>query len=384
MLLIFLLFVMLKPHIFKIDTERSSIFQVVLQPAQNALFSNQLDDLSYQYDNLLITLNLNENDLFFSKVFISDYLNQKEIIRKHPLFESKFSNCGLSVVEQPPLDSSKINILLLFVKGAAIQKKREGNLFYAKTNNHLHIFQGVECHAPATMLEKGTEDLFEQHQKLMNQFAMNMTDNCARTWLYVKDVDKDYEAVVRGRNTFFDRIGLTKETHFIASTGIGGSGESVEIPLYAEFYSVKDLRPEQIRYLTAKDYLNSTHEYGVAFERGVNISYADISCTFISGTASIDRHGDCLFQGDIVKQLERIFINIEQLLKDADAVMTDIGHLIVYLRDISDYHAVNSYLTANYGAIPYIITHAKVCRTQWLVEIECMALKKNKLNLPGN
>ena len=56
--------------------------------------------------------------------------------------------------------------------------------------------------------------------------------------------------------------------------------------------------------------------------------------------------------------------------------VNDIGCMIVYLRDISDYNSVKEYINEYYDSIPCVIVHAKVCRPEWLVEIECLALKK--------
>lgn len=364
------------PPFFTIETERHQIIQTVLRPTSNNLMETQLDELQQQYCHFLKANELTEEDLFFAKAFVSDFLNQKEGIHSHPLFVKYFNNCGLSIVEQPPLDGNKVNIMLLFVKGAAIRKERKGDVFYAETSDHLHLFQSIPCFSPVDQLERGTEQLFEQHQETLARHGMSVADNCMRTWLYVRDVDKDYGPVVEGRNTFFRKNGLTADTHFIASTGIEGAGNAIDMPLYTEFYSVKGLQPEQVKYLNAREYLNPTHEYGVAFERGVWINYPQLQCTFISGTASIDKHGDCIHQGDAIKQLERIFLNMEQLLLDADATLSDIAHLIVYLRDVSDYKSVNEWIAHHYGEVPTVIVQAKVCRPQWLLEIECMALKR--------
>ena len=205
---------------------------------------------------------------------------------------------------------------------------------------------------------------------------MPFAGHCVRTWLYVKDIDKDYAGVVEGRNQFFRENGLNTGTHFIASTGIGGSGESPDMGLCIDFYSVKGLEQGQVKYLQALDYLNPTYEYGVSFERGTCITYPDIRHIFISGTASIDRHGNCLYEGNVVQQLERIFVNMENLLHDAGAGLEDMAQMIVYLRDIADAGAVGNYLAEHFGNIPSVLVQGRVCRPQWLVEVECIAAGK--------
>ncbi|WP_081723991.1 Rid family hydrolase [Bacteroides pyogenes] len=96
----------------------------------------------------------------------------------------------------------------------------------------------------------------------------------------------------------------------------------------------------------------------------------------MSGTASIDKHGKYIYRGDVGRQLDRVFLNIRHLLLDAGASLSDIACLIIYLRDVSDYFTVSRYMETHYGETPYVIVRGKVCRSEWLVEIECMALQR--------
>ena len=51
-------------------------------------------------------------------------------------------------------------------------------------------------------------------------------------------------------------------------------------------------------------------------------------------------------------------------------------HIIVYLRDIADYAVVKEMFDKRFPDIPRVVTLASVCRPGWLVEMECMAVKK--------
>jgi enamine deaminase RidA (YjgF/YER057c/UK114 family) len=364
--------------IFQTETSNKAEYYVSLKPGSNILFVSQLDDILEKYEKLIESLNITDNELVYVKVFLSDFLNQKDGLRQHPLFREKFNNTGLSIVEQPPLDGAKINLLLCFVKGIEMNKSLKDNVFYLETEKHTHIFQSVGFERIFDSdIEKNTEKAFEIHKDALSKKEMSLSENCLRTWLYVKDIDKNYKAVVNGRNNFFGNNGLNRNIHFIASTGIGGTGGISQAEMFADFYSVKGLKKEQIKYLKALDYLNPTYEYGVSFERGTSITCSDVKHIFISGTASIDKSGKCIHAGDIVGQTERIFLNIKNLLLDADADLNDLAYLIVYLRDIADYEAVNKYLATHFGQIPTIIVAAKICRPEWLIEIECFAVKKN-------
>ena len=131
-----------------------------------------------------------------------------------------------------------------------------------------------------------------------------------------------------------------------------------------------------MQYLQALTHLNPTYEYGVTFERGTKISYGDREHLFISGTASIDCHGEVVHVGDVVAQTHRMWENVEALLHEGGAAFTDVMQMIVYLRDIADYTVVSEMFRQRFPDVPCIITLAPVCRPAWLIEMECVAVKE--------
>ena len=180
------------------------------------------------------------------------------------------------------------------------------------------------------------------------------------------------------RNDVFDQQGLTAENHYIASTGIGGATSVRHASVAIDFLTVPGIREEDKQYLQAPNHLNPTHEYGVAFERGTSLSLPQKKQYFISGTASIDKDGAVVYEGDIVRQTGRLLENIGALLKDGDAMMNDIQYFIIYLRDISDYYTVEQLMNQFYPQIPHITVEARVCRPGWLIEMECIAEKQEQ------
>lgn len=230
--------------------------------------------------------------------------------------------------------------------------------------------------------------LFDKYLKTIEGTDMTMERNLVRTWIYVTNIDVNYQGVVEARNDIFDKEGLTADTHYIASTGIGGATPVRHAAVAIDFLTVPNIKEENKKYLQALEHLNPTHEYGVAFERGTRLTLPTHSSNsegsqqfkqqfFISGTASIDKRGDVVYEGDIVRQTGRLLENIGALLKDGDATMNDIQYFIIYLRDISDYHTVDRLMLQFYPQIPRIIVEAKVCRPGWLIEMECIAEKES-------
>ena len=82
-----------------------------------------------------------------------------------------------------------------------------------------------------------------------------------------------------------------------------------------------------------------------------------------------------MYPGDIVRQTRRMWENVETLLAEADCSYEDVGIMIVYLRDSSDYTVVKELYEERFPGKPFVIVHAPVCRSGWLVEMECMAVK---------
>lgn len=144
------------------------------------------------------------------------------------------------------------------------------------------------------------------------------------------------------RNEVFEREGLTADTHFIASTGIGGASELRHALVAMDFFSAGGLDDGQTGYLRALDYLSPTNEYGVAFERGVWADIADGRHFFVSGTASIDKHGDSLHRGEVLTQAGRLFLNMEKLLESGGGDLSKVRYFIVYLRDVAESYAPSS------------------------------------------
>ena len=78
--------------------------------------------------------------------------------------------------------------------------------------------------------------------------------------------------------------------------------------------------------------------------------------------------------GDVLRQLERTMQNVAALLRSGGAGLDSLMHLIVYLRDPADYDAVSGALAARFPGLPICIVQGAVCRPEWLVEVEGVAI----------
>lgn len=100
------------------------------------------------------------------------------------------------------------------------------------------------------------------------------------------------------------------------------------------------------------------------------------SIVFISGTASINHKGEVMYVGNVQQQTFRMWENVETLLNEGGMSYEDVMQIIVYLRDSADYEMVKGMFDQKFPHIPTVFTLAPVCRPTWLIEMECMAVKK--------
>lgn len=340
-------------------------------------FAVQLADVQEQLLRWLAGKELSLKHLVFTRLYLTDAANQWSLFRSHSLYSECLSSAALSCVEQPLVCGAKVALQAWVAAFDNVCKEGTPERMSVKINELNLLFQSVRLHedeAHGLDAEAQTDMIFRRHINWLEECGMNLSDHCHRTWLYVRDVDRNYGGVVTARNKVFDRCGLTADTHFIASTGIGGASENCQALVSADFFSVGGLVPSSVKYLQALEYLNPTAEYGVAFERGTALDICSRRLRLISGTASIDKYGNCLYIGDIQAQTERMFLNISKLLESDGAALSDVAYFVVYLRDISDYTWVEGYLLRRFPGVPHLIVEARVCRPEWLIEAECIAM----------
>ncbi len=334
---------------------------MIFSPEAKGTFSDRLNFLYLALGNHLDKESMENRRLQYCKVFLSDAQNQETALKESLLYTEYLSRQACTIVEQPPLNGSKVSLLV----------KTTGDTTPV-------IFQSLrlsEEEAVGKTSYEQTRILFDKYLQSIEGKSLTMERNLVRTWIYIAHIDVNYQGAVEARNDIFVQQGLTADTHYIASTGIGGSTPVRHAVVAMDFLTLPGIQAEDKHYLQALDHLNPTHEYGVAFERGTRVTLPGKQQYFISGTASIDRHGDILYPGDIVRQTGRLLENIGALLKDGDATMTDIQYFIIYLRDISDYSTVEHLMNQVYPQIPHLIVEARVCRPGWLIEMECIAEK---------
>lgn len=299
------------------------------------------------------------------RYLLSDAANQLPVVEE--ITGTKVDNCdcnsNTAYIQQQPLDGSKVALWAYY------SESTEHNGY------HHYWTMGLCNHLETSYLQ--TEKLLIDYQQWLLSKEIEFASECIRTWFYVRDVDTQYRGLVVARRENFTRHNLTADTHYIASTGIGGTPAPTDSIVQMDAYAISGLDEGQQQYLYAPTHLNPTHEYGVTFERGTAITYGDRRHVFISGTASINNKGEVVHVGDIVSQTKRMWENVSTLLAEAECDFSNVMHIIVYIRDTADYTIVKQLFDERFGGnTPFVITLAPVCRPAWLIEMECIAVKE--------
>lgn len=366
--------------------QRVSEFHVMLHvDARGEQFGAQLERLYQAEIRLIDSSDFKDTIIVLERYFLSDAANQQPVIEAYRAQKGSNSrllnnNIAISMIQQPPLDGSKVAIWLYLVKGAEVSCR--DNFTQVAHNGYCHLYRwGLvepkgDSYTQTKVLLENYESALEIVGKSFGFSNVSLSNNCVRTWFYVRDVDIQYAGMVTARKENFIEQGLTEKTHYIASTGIGGIPADQHAIVQLGTYALLGYKPEQQRYLYAPTHLNPTYEYGVTFERGVVMEYGDRAHVLISGTASINNKGEVMHVGDIQKQTDRMIENVEVLLAEGNAGFEDVMQMVVYLRDISDYDVVKAKFEKRFPDIPKVFTLAPVCRPTWLVEMECIAISE--------
>jgi len=353
-------------------------YHLLVRPTADGSFAAQLDWLLDAYRAALATLGLTTATALFRRFFCDELEHDSAALAAQPLAsrDGHEEPCAVSWVQQPPAPPARIALWAYHASdpSGALDKRLDGATLTWQRPPLTHCWTTGLSAPTAPTCDTQTRDVFAQYAALLRQRRLALARHVIRTWLFIRDIDADYEAFAASRRMLFREHGLTPSTHYIASTGIAGSGPDPRAAVTLDAYALAGVRPEQIEFLTAPDHMCPTHVYGVTFERGTAVAYRDRRHIFISGTASIDATGRLLHAGDLSRQLERALENVSALLRNAGTDLSTLAMLIAYVRNQRDQAPVLQQLRARCGNLPLEVVVAPICRPAWLVELEGIAI----------
>lgn len=346
-------------------TEHHALLHV---EAGQGRFERQVGLLQQAYTTLLGRIP--QAQVVMRRYLLSDIANQAPILLDR-LQADRIEKGACSMVGQPPLDGSKIALWVYLTEGLEVVSTADRTV--TRHNGYRHIWT-TNLQSTTGGSSSQTREILERYEADLRHEGLNLADHCLRTWFFIRDVDTNYKGMVEARCNNFTMQRLTPDTHYIASTGIGGQPVTTESRVQMDAYAAEGLDASQQQYLYAPTHLNPTYQYGVTFERGTAVQYADRRHLLISGTASINNRGEVVHVGDIEAQTYRMLENVETLLREGGGTLSDVAQAIIYLRDVADYETVRRIFDERLPQMPRVITLAPVCRPAWLIEMECIAI----------
>jgi enamine deaminase RidA (YjgF/YER057c/UK114 family) len=288
-------------------------------------------------------------------------------------------------IQQPPCRRTQKLEMQIY----AVVPKEPGSvsirtLFDEKTNTtaklldiagcrHLYVadINGLSGDAlnPGTFREQ-SDRMFENCAHLLAQHGVRFP-HVARTWCYLFDIDNTYAEFNLSRNAFFAREGVKR---LPASTGIEARLWPLDALCSMDLYAL--LNPESATIeLMHTPTLNEAAEYGSSFARGMKVDLPDKTMLFISGTASIDERGVTVHLGDTRKQMERMLLNIRELLAAQGASFANLVQAASFLKR-AEYLELYELVLEEWGIskLPNTFVEAGVCRPELLCEMEAVAV----------
>jgi enamine deaminase RidA (YjgF/YER057c/UK114 family) len=287
-------------------------------------------------------------------------------------------------IEQPPLNArSCLEVSVQAVlpnespaRFKSIEARRACTCAECTRAHGLQIHVGEEvrfhaaglCGAGANAYEQ-TLAMFGLAEDLLQQAGMEFRD-VVRTWIHLRQIDRDYGELNRARRSFFAARRIDPVP---ASTGIGGGPVSEAHDLCLGLYAVKSAH-EPARTVMTSPTLNEAEQYGADFVRGMKMVETNKVALHVSGTASIDEHGRSAHPGDFDAQADRMFVNIAALLKGQGADFGDVVSAITYLKHSADAGRLRKRLhAAGFEGFPHALVAAPICRPDLLCETEAFA-----------
>lgn len=212
-------------------------------------------------------------------------------------------------------------------------------------------------------------DMFRAAERLLDRCGMGFRD-VVRTWIQLRDIDRDYDALNAARREFFQHGGVELRP---ASTGVGGIPFPDAHDCTLSLQAVQSPHHDVTGMSTPS--LNEAWSYGADFSRGLRVVEANKITLHVSGTASIDEAGRTVHVGRFEAQAERMLDNIESLLARQGASFASLISSVTYLKRPDDAPVLHTlYRRRGFADFPCAIVQADLCRPELLCETEAVAM----------
>lgn len=288
-------------------------------------------------------------------------------------------------IEQPPVSGAALELLVhawIPAEGAAEARDlpvasacdcpecAASTARVTRVGEALRVDAGALCGAGGDAHAQ-SRAMFERAERVLQQAGLAFGD-VVRTWIHLRDIDRDYAALNRARREFFASRGVDP---IPASTGIGGAPVGATHDVCLGLCAVRNEGPLE-RSVMHSPTLNEAPEYGADFVRGMRVVEANKIALHVSGTASVDETGATAHPGDFDRQAERMLVNIRALLAGQGAAFDDIVSAITYVKHLADAPRLRAHFEeAWFTGFAQVTVVADVCRPELLCETELLAVR---------
>jgi enamine deaminase RidA (YjgF/YER057c/UK114 family) len=225
------------------------------------------------------------------------------------------------------------------------------------------------CGAGSSTFEQAS-NMFAAAALLLQECGMGFRD-VVRTWIHLRDIDRDYDALNAARRAFFRRSGIDIRP---ASTGVEGVFASDAHDVSMSLAALCSPHPPLLVPMSAPK-LNEAWTYGADFSRGLRVADSNKVALYVSGTASVDEAGRTVHAGNFAAQADRMLDNVASLLAQQEAAFGDLAAGVAYIRDASDASLLRAkFAQRGLGDFPCAIVQAALCRRDLLCEMEAVAV----------
>jgi len=282
-----------------------------------------------------------------------------------------------AVVGQPPLiggASLELAVCAVVRRGPREPARpSNGDLSFPATvysvGGQTHLHAGNIYGSAKNAFDQAYE-MFCAGEQLLNKAGMDF-HHVVRTWIYLRDMDRDYAEFNRARREFFRSRAIDLKP---ASTAVGGIPYGEDHDFCLRLHAVKSPSPLTPVVMSTPT-LNEAWTYGSDFSRGLKIEEANKVTVYISGTASVDEAGYTVHVGDVEAQAERMLVNIAALLETQGASFGDLVSAVAYVKESADVEKLRTiFHKRGFEGFPCTFVESDICRPELLCETEAVAV----------
>lgn len=260
-----------------------------------------------------------------------------------------------------------------------VARGQSEQIFWSKTDSLLCVALWI-CLSPEGFSEENlkAQSSLESHiehgyTQLLDFLSDQGYRHPLRFWNYLPQINQGegdaecYKRFCAGRLQAFSQSNMAP-AEFPAASALGHHGRGAVIFALAGHSPAQNFNNNH--QINAYDYPRRYGASSPSFARASAVSLEGEHYLFISGTASIIGH-ETVAHGDLEGQLDTTLSNIQYLLAHRNPHQTALKTMKVYLRHRDFYTPTQRMLEQRFAEVDIIYTHADVCRSDLMVEIEC-------------